>query len=155
MSDIIRDITEIARCGAQYKADSLAVYGLKGCHASYLTEICANPGISQDQLAQKICINKSNVARQATILEEDGFITRTPAPTAATPHGKNHSAAAGDHCHHRCLGTLPHRDPYGGGDRYRRCHFGADASNCRRLDGKPLKIRYPPEKAPTGIFYLL
>ena len=81
MSEIIRDITEIARCGAQYKADSLAVYGLKGCHASYLSEICANPGISQDQLAQKICINKSNVARQAAILEEDGFITRTPAPT--------------------------------------------------------------------------
>ena len=78
MSDIIRDITEIARCGAQYKADSLAVYGLKGCHASYLTEICANPGISQDQLAQKICINKSNVARQAAALEEGGFITRVP-----------------------------------------------------------------------------
>jgi DNA-binding MarR family transcriptional regulator len=78
MSDIIRDITEIARCGAQYKADSLAVYGLKGCHASYLTEICANPGISQDQLAQKICINKSNVARQAAILEDDGFILRKP-----------------------------------------------------------------------------
>ena len=41
-------------------------------------EICANPGISQDQLAQRICINKSNVARQAAILEEDGFIIRKP-----------------------------------------------------------------------------
>ena len=81
MSEIIRDITEIARCGAQYRSDNLAALGLKGCHASYLSEICANPGISQDQLAQKICINKSNVARQAAILEEDGFITRTPAPT--------------------------------------------------------------------------
>ena len=46
MSQIIRDITEIARCGAQYKADQLAPLSLKGCHASYLTEICANPGIS-------------------------------------------------------------------------------------------------------------
>lgn len=78
MSEIIRDITEIARCGAQYRTDALAPLGLKGCHASYLSAICACPGISQDKLAQHICINKSNVARQAAILEEDGFITRQP-----------------------------------------------------------------------------
>ena len=78
MSQIIRDITEIARCGAQYRTEALAPMGLKACHASYLTEICANPGISQDKLAARICINKSNVARQAAILEEDGFVIRTP-----------------------------------------------------------------------------
>ena len=78
MSDISRDITEIARCFAQYKVDMLSPMGLKVCHASYLSEICACPGISQDKLAQKICINKSNVARQAAILEEDGFIIRKP-----------------------------------------------------------------------------
>lgn len=81
MSQIIRDITEIARCTTQYRAEALAPLGLKACHASYLTEICADPGISQDQLANRICINKSNVARQAAILEEDGFITRTPSTT--------------------------------------------------------------------------
>ena len=81
MSQIIRDITEIARCGAQYRTEALAPLGLKACHASYLTEICAHPGISQDQLAARICINKSNVARQAAILEENGFVTRTPSAT--------------------------------------------------------------------------
>ena len=78
MTQIIRDITEITRAGAEYKTTNLAPYGLKGCHASYLAEICANPGISQDRLAQRICINKSNVARQAAILEEEGFIARKP-----------------------------------------------------------------------------
>ncbi len=78
MSQIIRDITEIARCGAQYRTEVLAPMGLKSCHASYLIEICATPGISQDKLAARICINKSNVARQAAILEEDGFVIRTP-----------------------------------------------------------------------------
>lgn len=78
MSQLLRDITEITRCGAQYRTDNLAPMGLKTCHASYLSEICANPGISQDKLAQRICINKSNVARQAVILEEGGFITRMP-----------------------------------------------------------------------------
>lgn len=77
MSEIIRDITEITRCGSQYRTDSLSPLGLKACHASYLMEICAEPGISQDRLAGRICINKSNVARQAAFLEEAGFITRT------------------------------------------------------------------------------
>ncbi len=77
MPKIIRDITEIARCGAQYRTESLAPMGLKACHASYLLEISAHPGISQDKLAARICINKSNVARQTAILEEDGFIIRT------------------------------------------------------------------------------
>ena len=81
MSQIIRDITEIARCGVQYRSDKLAPLGLKSCHASYLTEICENPGISQDKLARRICINKSNVARQVAVLEEEGFITRTPSAT--------------------------------------------------------------------------
>ena len=76
MSQIIRDIIEIARISVQYRGDQLAPMGLKSCHASYLTEICANPGISQDGLARIICLNKSNVARQAAILEEDGFIVR-------------------------------------------------------------------------------
>ena len=80
MSQIIRDITEITRVGAQYRTDSLAPHGLKACHASYLSEICDCPGISQDKLAARICINKSNVARQAAILEEEGFITRSPSP---------------------------------------------------------------------------
>lgn len=78
MPKIIRDITEIARCGAQYRTEALAPMGLKACHASYLLEISAHPGISQDKLAARICINKSNVARQTASLEEDGFIVRTP-----------------------------------------------------------------------------
>ena len=80
MSQLVKDITEITRCGAQYRTECLAVMGLKGCHASYLEEICAEPGISQDTLAKRICINKSNVARQIVVLEEDGFVIRRSAP---------------------------------------------------------------------------
>ena len=78
MTQIIRDMLEISRCGVQYRSDNLAQFGLKSIHASYLTEICANPGISQDRLARIICINKSNVARQVATLEEEGFIIRKP-----------------------------------------------------------------------------
>ena len=76
MSQIIKDMTEITRCGVDYRTEKLAPLGLKACHASYLLEICGDPGISQDKLAQRICINKSNVARQVAILEENGFVSR-------------------------------------------------------------------------------
>ena len=76
MSHIIFDIIAIHRCGAQYRSEQMAVFGLKSCHTSYLLHICSQPGISQDQLAQKIFINKSNVARQAAFLEEEGYIIR-------------------------------------------------------------------------------
>lgn len=81
MSQIIKDMTEITRCGVDYRTEKLAPLGLKACHASYLLEICGDPGISQDQLAQRICINKSNVARQIAVLEEEGFVTRMPSAT--------------------------------------------------------------------------
>lgn len=78
MSQILRDLTQISRSGVQYRADKLAPMGLKGCHSSYLVAICNHPGISQDKLARRILINKSNVARQVANLEEDGFIRRVP-----------------------------------------------------------------------------
>ena len=68
----------IARCGRQYRDEAMAPFGLRGCHVGYLTRICANPGICQDQLAKQMLLNKSNVARQAAVLEEQGFITRVP-----------------------------------------------------------------------------
>lgn len=80
MSYIMRNITDIARCAAQFRSEQLAPLGLKACHASYLCVICKHPGITQDQLARTIFINKSNVARQLAILEEDGFVRRSIAP---------------------------------------------------------------------------
>ena len=42
MSQLTRNILEIARCGNQFSADTMCAMGLKTCHASYLLEIC-NP----------------------------------------------------------------------------------------------------------------
>ncbi len=69
-------MNEITRCGMQYRNDNMEPFGLKSCHASYLLEICRSPGISQDMLARRICINKSNIARQIVVLEEGGFVER-------------------------------------------------------------------------------
>lgn len=78
MPALMHNITDISRCAAQFRQEELAPLGLKACHASYLTVVCRCPGITQDQLARKIFINKSNVARQLAVLEEDGFVERRP-----------------------------------------------------------------------------
>lgn len=78
MLQLTNDLYAIVRCAIQFRGDFVAPMGLKSCHIGYLSRISHHPGISQDQLAQMMFINKSNVARQVAVLEEDGFITRTP-----------------------------------------------------------------------------
>lgn len=81
VSKINRKIAAIFRCSTQFRTEKMEAFGLKGGHASYLTQICEHPGISQDQLARRLFINKSNIARQAAFLEEEGYITRKPSDT--------------------------------------------------------------------------
>ena len=80
MPDLMHHVTDIARCAALFRQEELAALGLKSCHASYLCAVCRYPGITQDQLARRIFINKSNVARQLAVLEENGFVERRPSP---------------------------------------------------------------------------
>ena len=80
MPDLMHHVAEIARCAALFRQEELTPLGLKSCHSSYLAVICTSPGITQDQLARRIFINKSNVARQLVILEEEGYVERRPSP---------------------------------------------------------------------------
>ena len=59
-----------------YREEHLAPLGINTRYAAYLREIAAEPGVSQEQLARRICVNKSNVARNAAAMEEDGLIQR-------------------------------------------------------------------------------
>lgn len=80
MPALMNNIIHIARVAVQYRSEEMAAFGLKACHASYLSAVCRTPGITQDQLARRIFINKSNVARQLAVLEESGFVERKPSP---------------------------------------------------------------------------
>ena len=80
MSNLTYNIIDIARCTTQYRAEEMAPLGLKACHGSYIYHICAEPGLTQDQLSRRVFFNKSNVARQLAALEEDGFVQRRPCP---------------------------------------------------------------------------
>jgi len=80
MEAIIRSINHIARLATLYREKELKKFGLGRMHHTYILNICRQPGISQEALAKKIFVNKSNVARQLAILEERGFVTRTSSP---------------------------------------------------------------------------
>ena len=78
MPALMRNITAISRCATAYRQEVLAPLGLKAVHVSYLATLCRSPGITQEQLAKLIFVNKSNAARQLAVLEEAGFVKRSP-----------------------------------------------------------------------------
>ena len=80
MSKIIRHMTAISRCGAEYRKQRLLPLELDGRQARYLLEICDRPGISQEGLSRRLLLDKSTVARQCVCLEEAGFLMRKPCP---------------------------------------------------------------------------
>ncbi len=73
---LMKNISTIARCATLYRDEKLIDVGLSGYQAPYVPEICMNPGITQDQLSQRLHVNRSSVTRQLALLEENGFIFR-------------------------------------------------------------------------------
>ena len=75
----LKNIGIIARCSDMYRDDYFREMGLNGRQCVCLLHICKQPGITQDTLSKTLFIDKSNVTRQMNLLEEAGYITRSPA----------------------------------------------------------------------------
>lgn len=80
MDSLMRSINRTHRCYTRYHGEKLKADGISGHQQIYIFQICRHPGITQDQLARRIAVNKSNVTRQCAALEQNGFITRSPSP---------------------------------------------------------------------------
>lgn len=78
MSKVVKDLTFVSRCGARYRNRELEPLGLSARQSLTLQEICSHPGISQDEIAHRVALDKSNITRQVAILEENGLVLRTP-----------------------------------------------------------------------------
>lgn len=76
MESFMRWIGRIYRCAGIYRGGRLAAEGVSSCQHIYIFHICRTPGITQEQLSKRLCVNKSSVARQLTALEQGGFIRR-------------------------------------------------------------------------------
>ena len=78
MPSFTKNINLISHCGSAYRAEGLAGSGLSHAHYFYILALCNNPGISQEQLARRLYLNKSSVTRAIAALEENGFVQRRP-----------------------------------------------------------------------------
>jgi len=77
---MMRLINRTTRLGEMYRNEKMKQYGLKGMHHTYILNICNNPGVTQERLAEIIFVNKSNVTRQLNNLEKAGYVKRSPDP---------------------------------------------------------------------------
>lgn len=76
MAQISQLLKDISQFGRLHREAGFQPLGISPRHAAYIQEIGAAPGLSQDQLAQRVRVNKSNVARQLAIMEEEGYVER-------------------------------------------------------------------------------
>jgi len=77
MPSLMNSVNKTARSARMHRDALLSQEALCGNQPVFLLLICRNPGISQEQLAKRMFINKSNVTRQLAVLEQNGFITRS------------------------------------------------------------------------------
>lgn len=81
MHPFMRQISITYRCAMRFREHELADTGLSGCQTPYLTTLYRHPGISQEEMARSLNVNKSSVARQLSVLEENGYVRREPSAT--------------------------------------------------------------------------
>ena len=80
MHPFMRQISVTYRCAMRYRERELADTGLAGCQTPYLMALYHHEGMTQEELARYLNVNKSSVTRQLASLEENGYIRREPDP---------------------------------------------------------------------------
>lgn len=75
----LKDLNAISRGTTLFRDDKLKRYGISGYQVKYLFNVCNNRGVSQDELARALFVNKSNVTRQIAALERAGLVRREQA----------------------------------------------------------------------------
>ena len=76
MASTMRYINMVSRCCSMYRSQRLEGTELGACHIPYILTLCRNPGITQDTLCKMVYINKSNVTRALSYLEQHGYVER-------------------------------------------------------------------------------
>lgn len=76
MPRIMKSMNMIARCQALYRGERLPAEDLAPSHFGFLLCTYNSPGLTQEQIADRLCLNKSTVARGIAYLEEHGYVKR-------------------------------------------------------------------------------
>ncbi|MBE6896123.1 MAG: MarR family transcriptional regulator [Ruminococcaceae bacterium] len=78
MLNFMKMMNNISRSQAVYRHSKISADDLQSGHYAFALAICREPGRSQEEIAQELCVNKSTVARNLNYLEEKGYISRKP-----------------------------------------------------------------------------
>ena len=76
MSQTTHKINILSRCQNMYRSFCLRDSGLSAPYYNYVIPICRTPGLSQEQLARRVCFDRYNVTRHLSKLEEWGYVER-------------------------------------------------------------------------------
>ena len=80
MPSFTHSLNIIGRCTQMERSDALKELGICGGQVPYLLRLCHCPGLSQEEIAQALYLNKSSVARQIANLEKQELVYRKCSP---------------------------------------------------------------------------
>ena len=80
MNDFGKEFSIIHRYSRVYMSKMLMEYNIPGRAVPYFMEICAYPGISQEQIAKNLRIDKGAVARTVKTMVDAGVVERRQNP---------------------------------------------------------------------------
>ena len=76
MPGVMKSMNAISRAQSLYRAEHTKDLEIAPCHFSFVFTISKNPGLSQDEIARELSLNKSTVARALGQLEASGLVLR-------------------------------------------------------------------------------
>ena len=76
MVKFMKNINLVSRSAEVFREEKLKEYGISGCQSKYVLMIANNPGVSQEDISRMLFVNKSNVARQISLLARNGFVEK-------------------------------------------------------------------------------
>ena len=78
MPNFTHSLNVVGRCTQMQRGQALKNTGICGGQVPYLLRLCRMPGLTQEELAKGLYVNKSTAARVITNLEKAGYVERRP-----------------------------------------------------------------------------
>ena len=76
MAAFSHNLNIVGRCTQMQRSQKLKPLGICGGQVPYLLRLCREPGLTQEEIAEALYVNKSTAARQVNSLERAGFVER-------------------------------------------------------------------------------
>ncbi|MEG0662359.1 MAG: MarR family winged helix-turn-helix transcriptional regulator [Anaerovoracaceae bacterium] len=75
-SNLFRNFSIVHRFAKVYISGELKRLGIENCHPPHIVMISAHKGISQEELAAKLRIDKGAIAKTISQMIKDGYVTK-------------------------------------------------------------------------------